>query len=187
MHNNKIKKTIGFIFNLGLGLIGGLLGAYGGADNTSKLWRRFGIPILLIIIAFIKIRTWQCVFLGAVFFPLTLGYGIPDDFDGGDKGSLIGRFWFWRVFNGNYNPKAHSYADIATRGTVGLLICLSLIVIPILKGNWSLYLWNCLFIIAVYCGLSWRNLGGFKFLGKNLSFAEMITYSVLTYSAISLM
>jgi len=186
---NKIKKNIGFIFNLGLGLIGGLLGAYGGADGTSKLYRRVGIPILLIVMALIKIRMCQCVFLGAIFLPLTLGYGIPEppNVSNPDKGSTLGRFWYNIIFKSLPEYKRHFFSDIATRGTISSLICLSLITIPILKGNWVLYLWNSLFIKVVYCGLSWRNLGGFKFLGKNLTFAEMITYSAITYSAISLM
>ena len=186
---NKIKKIIGFIFNLGLGLIGGLLGAWGGADKTSKAWRRIGISLLLLLVAFIKIKMWQCVFLGIILCPFSLGYGIPDSLTvlNPDKGSTLGKFWYNIIFKSLPEIKRHLFADIFTRGTIGLLMCLSLIIIPILRGNWSLYLWNSLFIILVYCGLSWRNLGGFKFLGKNLIFVEMITYSVLTYSAISLM
>jgi len=82
--------------SIGIGLIGGILGAFGGADNTSKLWRRLGLPILISVLAFIVIKQWYVLSIMSLYAVLTIGYGLPCSYSG-DEGSPLGKFFynFW--------------------------------------------------------------------------------------------
>ena len=162
-----MKKFISFI----LGIVGGLLGAYGGASGTNKNWRRLGIPILITIIALIVIKHWLVLILMTLIGVLCLGYGIPDVTD---SGSPLGRFYY-KLTKGNY-----ILTNILTRGTIGYLASLVLLIIPILKGNWYLYALSSFSIIFIYCYYSWKDIGSFKFLGKWLTKSEFVTYFTLT-------
>lgn len=175
MNLDKIKKIASA---LGIGLIGGLLGAWGGADGTSKAWRRILLPVVIAIYACFALKTWLGLALLGLIWVLTLGYGIPD---ATDDGSDIGAFWY-NLFNGN-----HLLADYFTRGTIGALCVLALIWIPIINGAWLKYVWNGAGIITVFVTLSWRNMGTFKFLNKDLGWAEFITYATLTACAVGMM
>ena len=169
-----MKKLKTLISNCFVAILGGFLGAYGGADQTSKNWRRIGIPLLLTILAYLILQSYYCITIMIMCAMLSLGYGIPDPTD---EGSHLGRF-FYNLFKGN-----HLRADIFTRGTIGLLVSLTLIPIPILKHNWILYLICSLGIIIVYALISWRNLGVTKLLGKELLLSDIYTYSTLTLLA----
>ena len=46
------------IIILVLVLVSGVIGAFGGAERTSKGWRRLGIPLLITIIALFKLHNW---------------------------------------------------------------------------------------------------------------------------------
>lgn len=91
-----------------------------------------------------------------------------------DKGSTLGRFYY-KLFKGN-----HLLANLATRGTIGKLIALSLISIPIIKGNWITYLLGSLGIVLINSLISWRNFGTYKLFNKELSWAETITWGLIT-------
>lgn len=176
-------KIIKSIF---IGFIGGILGALGGADNSSKLWRRLGIPILITIIALIILKHWLVLSIMSLYAILTIGYGIPDNWDGGDKGSPLGRFFFWTIFNGNYNLYAHLLADIFTRGTIAILSCLTFLSIPLLKSNWITYIIGSIIVVTIYSSLSWRALGSITMFGKSLTWSEIIPYTALTTFAMFL-
>lgn len=165
------------ISSLGIGLLGGLLGAYGGADGTSKAWRRIGLTLLYTLYGLLRLRSWWGLIMVSVFYPLTCGYGIPDSTD---KGSTIGRFWY------NLFKENHLFADIFTRGTIALMILASIIVAPILTRNWVNYFLYGLGVIVVFCFISWRNYGKFKFLNKDLSWAEILTWGVTTFCVIKI-
>ena len=167
---NKLKTLLVPFF----ALIGGLLGAFAGTNNTSKNWRRVGIPLLLTLCALFILHNWWCILIMTMTIGLSLGYAIPSHSD--PKGSTIGGF-FYKVFKGN-----NLLANIFTRGSVCLVIMLSLLVIPILKGNWSIYGLCILANLIVFTTLSWRNLGMFKFKNKLLLISEFITYTVLVGS-----
>jgi len=168
-----VKKIFAFLF----GIIGGLLGAWGGAEQTDKNWRRVGLPILITLIALIVIKHWLVLSILSLIAVLCLGYGIPDSTD---NGSPLGRFYYF-LFNEN-----ELLTNLFTRGTIGLFSCLTLLSVPILLGNWLTYLIVCVIITAVYASLSWRDLGSFVFLNKNLIYAEFVTYFALTLGAMSL-
>ena len=90
--------------SISLGADSGLLlsdRAFAGADRTSKAWRRIGIPFVIAGLAWSYLHHWMIFSIFFLIIPLSLGYGIPDCLlYGGDKGSPIGRFWFFTVFNG---------------------------------------------------------------------------------------
>ena len=156
-------------------MICGLLGSYAGAEGTTKNWRRIGIPLFLTSIACITLWHLAPLSLLLLYIPFMMGYGVPC---WNDKGSLVGRFWY------NLLKKRHTYwektlqekASILTRGTIGKLIGLTAISIPIIKGNWLTYVFCNMGIVLVYAGLSWKGLGSFKFLGKDLIISEFVTY-----------
>lgn len=158
-----------------VGVIGGLLGAYGGACQTSKNWRRLGIPILLTVISLCFVFHWLILSILTMIAVLCIGYGIPDIY--GDEGSPLGRFYF-RLFN-----DSELYANIFTRGTVALLACLTLIYIPILSGEWIKYTLSSVGIIAIFSILSWRSLGSVYIINKWLIWAEVLTYGALSLGA----
>lgn len=162
---NKIAKRI---LVTPIGIIGGLLGALGGADNSSKAFRRWGIPSLLVIVAFLKLHSFWTLCLFAIVGILSIGYGIPSADD--PKPSFFGALYF-RLFKGN-----HLWADIFTRGTLGFLIGLISVIIPILKGNWLLYVGTTVGITLVNALVSWRSLGMYTFLNRKLLVSESLTW-----------
>lgn len=172
----KIKQILK---NIGIGFIGGLLGAYGGAEGTNKLWRRLGIPIFITVIALIILKHWLVLSIMGLYSVLTIGYGLPDSSPGGDKGSPLGRFWFKFFIR-------YSIVDTFTRGTVAFLSCLTLLSISLLKGNWIMYIIGSIVTIIVYGSLSWRSLGTIKIFEKDLIWSEIIPYTTLTSFAMFL-
>jgi len=180
---NKIKQwLLNFLKSFkitGLPAIIGFVGAYGGQEN--KWVRRIGIPLIFTICALIELRSLWVIFLMSIAGWLSCGYGLPDLFEGGDKGSFLGKFWF-NILNVWNKPKRRTYADILTRATIGLGIAISFLVIPILKCNWFVYLLGGLGIILVLALVSWQGFGEFKvkFFGKEYKFlkVDFMTYGV---------
>ena len=70
-------------------------------------------------------------------------------------------------------------SNITVRGTVGLLIALSMLCVPILSTNWLFYGVFTAIIVITWSFISWRNLGQFSFRGKELLWSEFIIYSIL--------
>ena len=178
----KIKKLLSLLFSAS---IGGLLGSLGGTDGVSKSVRRFGIPIIITLFALCTLHNRWCISIMFMSFALAMGYGIPDI---RDAGSTLGQFWA-RIFPYHVllktpkDRKLRLLADIFTRATIGVLICISMLVVPILRGNWGIFSLCSIGIIGVYALVSWRGLGTFKFNNKRLLWSEFWTYSCLVIMA----
>ena len=164
---NLLNKGLLFV----LPVIGGWLGAFAGADKTSKACRGILIPGLLTSYAYSNTGSILCITIMFMAMPLSMGYGIPD---ATDDGSTLGKF-FYKLFKGN-----HLLSDMSVRGTIGMLIALSLISIPLIYQNWLTYILCSLGIILINALISWRNLGSYKLFGKTLSWVETITWTLIT-------
>jgi len=172
------------IISLIIGVISGFLGAWGGADNTSLIWRRVIMPIVLTIFGILV--NWNLWFILTMlyFLPLTQGYGIPwgtpDTTGIGDRGSFLGRLWY-KIINENNNwvEEANTkLVRIGVRGTIGLMEMFVFIWVMIIKHNWIIYLICALGIIFANVIIGGYNLGSksFKFLKKDLSYNEFYLY-----------
>lgn len=132
---NSWELIIGFIFGIlflpWLGLITfpmAILTSYwwalSGSHGQRKFWRRYLTPALPCILITV-FRDYPYIWIGypLAVVALSLGYGIPDLFQGGDTGSVLGRFWF-RVFrrNKSYNMPM---AEFFTRLTIYFILALS--------------------------------------------------------------
>jgi len=163
------------------------LGALSG--QNWKWLRRYIIPLLVTIYAYFLLQNWWVLSCYLMAFPLSLGYGIPEirgfnikanenykiiEYD--DKGSAIGRF-FYRVFH-----NSELWANVFTRGTVGLLISLTMLSIPILTGKWFSYFAGSQNIIGIWALLSWRRFGSIpvKLFGKTYTLlnVDLTCYAV---------
>ncbi|GAH64524.1 unnamed protein product, partial [marine sediment metagenome] len=78
-----------------------------------------------------------------------------------------------------FKEKIQLLTNIFTRGTIALIVNLSLILIPILKGNWTTYFIGCLFIKLAYITCSWRDMGVIRIKGKYLLISDVITYGII--------
>jgi hypothetical protein len=151
------------------------LGSIGGSQYADKGIRRFGLPGLTLILAIVKYYNLfpDCLWLITVMFGsfvLALGYGVPSQ---NDLGSKLGRFWY-KIFKGN-----KTLTNIFTRGTVGVLYCLTLISIPLLNHQWLIYILGSICIISAYAFISWRNLGSVKIGKYTLCYSDVILYGVI--------
>ncbi len=165
-----IKKIFNGLKSIIISLTCAFLGAFAGADGTSKAWRRIGIPFVIAGLAWGHLHHWLIFSIFSMIGVLSLGYGVPDEYD---EGSPLGRFWYI-IFGGH-----HFMTDLFTRGTIGFLICLTLLSIPLIKSNWIVYIIGSLIIGNIYIWLSWRDLGTFIFKGKRLLGSEAITYGAI--------
>lgn len=180
-----MKKNIFKIMGVSItAFIGALLGAYAGADNTSKNWRRMGIPILVTIVAFIALQNPLTLILLGIYFALIIGYGIPA---WNDKGSMLGKFYYdliqtinYKKFLGLSEKQIQEYSNYPTRGTIGLIVSLFLTCIPIIKENWLVYAGCSLGIVLTYALISWKDFGVYLALGKQLLWSETWTYFLVT-------
>lgn len=120
---NKEEAVIGGVFGLAFIPVIGLwaiplalgtsfLWAYGGADKTSKGFRRFGVPLITAFALLLSLNSWTTLLTvpGAIAI-LSIGYGIPSK-QPIDEGSVLGRFWF-KIVGGN-----EYLASILTRATI---------------------------------------------------------------------
>ena len=173
-----MKKTLQAFKNIGkyiIPFLGGWLGALGGADKSSKLYRRILIPGLITSYAFSCTESLLVILIMTMCVPISKGYGIPDETD---EGSSLGRF-FYKLFKGN-----KLLANIFTRGTLGTWIGVSMFPIPIIKHNWLSYFLGIIAITIINATISWRNLGSYKLFGKQLIWSETLTWGLITLCAI---
>jgi hypothetical protein len=163
-----------------IGLVGGLLGAWGGADNTSKSWRRICIPLIITACAYYELQNLWVVTIMSLAGGLSLGYGIPSS--DGDKGSSIGRIWY-KIFKGN-----HLLADIGCRAHIAFIKSVALLSIPIIKGNYILY--GIISLGTIINDVLWGGIihpkGMFTLFGKKLLWEEFLIYFVNTVLALIL-
>ena len=164
----KLKKILG---SIGLIAVVAFLGALSG--QNWKWLRRYIIPLLVTIYAYFMLQNLWVLTIYLMAFPLSIGYGNPD---ATDEGSAIGRF-FYRLFH-----NSTLWANVFTRGFVGLLISLTMLSVPILKGTWISFLVGSALIIGVWGAVSWRGFGQFpvKIFGKtyNLLWVDVTVYAV---------
>jgi hypothetical protein len=190
----KLKQNIKHIALPPFVFLFSFFGAYAGSHGTSLLWRRAFLPAITTVYAYITIsqqvgfvKALWCISIMSMWGALACGYGIPDEDypenPNADSGSDIGRFftllfrkWFDRV-------KAHRYGDYCTRGLCGVAIASSLIVIPILKTNWLVYILGNLGIILSQSLISWRGWGSkkIKIFGKEVEFcvSDLVNYAII--------
>jgi hypothetical protein len=168
----KLKQLLLNIYAFLLPIICGILGAIGGAENKGA--RRILIPLLITSLAYGQTESIFVITIMSMCAWLSMGYGIPGT---GDNGSFLGRFYY-NLFHQN-----HLLADIFTRGSIGVLIALSLISIPIIKKNYIVYILCSLCIILTNALISWRGFGTYYLFGKELSWVETITWGLITLFA----
>lgn len=102
---------------------------------SSRHWRRIGVPVVLSTVAYIATGNWLVLASILLLFGVcTLGYGIPTITAGVvvDKGSWLGRFFYYGIAEGN-----EAVATAYTRATYALLIGLSMITLVATSG----FLW----------------------------------------------
>jgi hypothetical protein len=157
---NKLKFLLPFM--------GAIFGAIGG--QGIKYVRRVVLPIILSIFGCIILDSYYGVFLGTFTIWVSMGYGIPD---ATDRGSVLGRFWF-NIFKNN-----KLFANIFTRGTIGIGMCLTGIIGPILAGNWNGYLYGCLFILVGQMVFSYRDFGVIHIKTKELLISDLLNYGLI--------
>lgn len=175
---NKLLEKIKYL----IPAITSLLSSLGG--QGIKEFRRVILPIVLSIFGFLEVGYWG-ISLGLVGIFMAIGYGIPDYsfstvtsglpiiFSVNDEGSTLGRFWY-KFFR--YN---HLLADVFTRGTIGLGVCLTILSIPLLKNNWVMYALGCLLIMLGQTVFSYRGLGVIKFKNGELLWSDLINYFLM--------
>jgi hypothetical protein len=167
-----------------LGIIGGLLGAFGGAGGMggySKSLRRIGIASLITIVALIvsRFHSWWYLGLMSLAGILSIGYGIPDF---SDKGSVLGRFWY-KIFK-----NSHFWANIFTRLTLAIALCVPALLIAWTTGSWEAYNRAVGAITANY--MLWATIipreGSITLFGRKLLVEEFLIYLGLTIGYLTL-
>lgn len=156
------------------GITGGLLGAWAGAENTEKNWRRIGAPVLSVIWGILVYwHVWPVLLMSRVGV-LSMGYGVPEP--GIDDGSAIGAFWF-KVFKGN-----HEKTRLFVRLTIGVSETFSIIWIPLFTGIWGLYIICSVLITGnnILWGAIVPKEGNFKLFGKKCLWEEALIHGINT-------
>ena len=149
------------IIKILLPIVCGFLGAWGGAEGTSKNWRRVGIPVA------IGLALWNPWAL-TLFMPLIMGYGIPDGPPPLDQGSWLGRFFYYKVTN-----ESQLWAAVLTRMSIGIFTGG---ILAVLTSNiWPIPI---LGIIMPLFGAIIKTEPQVKIFGKVLNTEEMIIWGV---------
>jgi len=107
-------------WTLALAPVISFLWGYGGADNTSKVWRRVGVPLVCSLALGIITGNWIAASIGACagWGVLSIGYGIPDS---SDDGSTLGKFIF-NLFNAKLDdPEDGHYVTVVVRSILYVL------------------------------------------------------------------
>jgi hypothetical protein len=161
--NNLFKKITKALSSVGIIFALAMLGAIGG--QGPKWLRRFIFPAIVTIYAYFLLHNFWVLTMYSMSGALSIGYGIPS-FNGpngtmDDEGSAIGAF-FYKLF------KSELWANVLTRGFVGILISATMLSVPILKGTWLSFLIGSVLIIGVWSAVSWRGFGSIpvKLFGK---------------------
>jgi hypothetical protein len=182
----KVKIAVKGILGFVIMVIGAVLGALGGAEKSNKSFRRVLIPLILTGFAYLNTESILVLTIMSMCGALSIGYGIPSyEVVGGieppvrtDEGSIIGSF-FYKLFKGNL-----ILSDIFTRGTIGILIGLSLISIPLIIHNYLIYVMGCIGIILTNSLVSWQNWGQYTLFNRKLNWSDTINWGLITLFAV---
>lgn len=151
-----------------------LIGAIGG--QGPKWAKRFVYPGIITVYSYIILKDWKVIFLYFLSFVLAMGYGRFDVND--SKVSHLGMFYN-KVF-----PKSVFLQDVFIRGTVGVLMCVCLIILPVIHWNWGLYFIVSCGVIMSWAFISWRGFGEIPFKLFNTTYkllkVDIINYLLLT-------
>lgn len=162
-------------------LIIALLGGISGSQNSSKLFRRVFLPILIFLYSYISLSQsigyiqslWSITILSMIG-SLSIGYGIPSQTD---DGSAFGAFWY-KLLGQN-----EVLANVFTRSTLALGLMVNLLAIPFLTQNWGVYLIGCLIILIGQAYCSWQPWPSYNCTWKgkqfNLLYSDMVNYGCL--------
>lgn len=172
----QIKIICSNIYTFLLISIGWFLGALGGSSGGNKAFRRIALPILITGLAYLDTESIFVLTIMSMCGVFSIGYGLPGP--GDPKPSKLGEFFL------NLCKQNKFWANTITRTVIGLLTCLSLVSIPILRHNWTIYAWCSLGIILVWALISWRDLGTYYLWKKPLLWQESILYFLITLFAI---
>jgi len=171
--NELIKKLSKFT---SIAFVVSFLGSLGGSQNSSKAIRRYGIPGITFLLAFVKtislfpVNLWLLtLFSGVGVF--SLGYGRVTEND--PEPSDLGMFYY-KLF-----PTKPVLQDVLIRSTVGIALCVSLLSIPILLGNWASYLLGVILIMLGYSIVSWRGLGTLAMGQYEFCYSDFVNYGLI--------
>lgn len=159
------------ILALIISALAGLLGALGGAAKSSKTYRRFLIPVILLILG-LCLKNYSSALILLWIGVLSLGYGIPDETD---KGSALGRFWHKICI------KNHFWTNFCVKLTLGILFSLILFIIALIRKPLCVFFISAPIAIAsqVVFGALIKGLGEFNFFGKKIIGIELARYATL--------
>ena len=148
------------------------LWAWGGAEGTSKNWRRIGVPSILTLGALV-LGVHNLLILGAfwgcLFGSLTLGYG---------ESSPLAKFYSWVLSLFTTNIKWQTVSFLI-RSTVGILYGASCSILMIAKGwgYFACWLWIPI-LIALINEIVWACIveepKGIVVFGKLLTWEELL-------------
>jgi hypothetical protein len=181
------KKIYQSLSGLGIITICALLGAWGGQEK--KWLRRFVYPAILTLYAIYIVQNWWVLTIYTISGWLSMGYGIPSYLDNPnhpnyDEGSTMGAF-FYKIFR-----NSELWANIITRGTVGILISLSMLSVPIIIGKWIAYLLCSVVIVGIWASVSWRGFGitKVKLYGKEVDLlnVDLVVYTVTSCAILTI-
>lgn len=175
--------------NNSLCYLAGLLGALGGADNSNKAFRRWGIPIIYVIMGYLMSKNYWSGGLLLISFTLYLGYGIPSPRD--KKPSKLAGY-FYRFFPYSLEEedweapsvkKRRILVGLCTRATIQSLKALIVGIWAISVGFWGIVAWYIpLFIVLTTIIPTLIDpKGTFKCFGRELLYSEFLLYLVETY------
>jgi len=167
---NSLNKSLAGIVSA---LLAGLFSAMGGSDKFKKSWRRYGSSIAIAgVTVYLLNDLWglSIILLVAVY---SMGHGVPSH---DDEGSTIGKFAHKLT---KCDPRL---TDMLTRMIIAVMKCSVAMVIPIVTGNWILYIVCCLLLIshnvAFGGGAFINNEGQFKVFGTRMNWEEFIVVSL---------
>lgn len=168
---NKKSNIFQKITGIFLSVVCGILGALSGAEHSCKFFRRFLIPLCLSGFSFWRSESILDLIILTMSFAFSLGYGMPSPDD--PKPSTLGAFWY-NICNENV-----FWANVFTRTTIGLLVCISLVSIPLIRKNFVTYTIGCVIILLSYGILSWRDLGTYTVFKRQLLVSETLIYGII--------
>ena len=164
----------------------GYLGAYGGAEGTTKAFRRYGIPAFIAVLCGIFLRVpWVIAVFGFAGVS-SIGYGIPSK---NDEGSTLGAFWFdcCDFADKHLRPVL---ATILTQATLGVAYASNMVILALFAKNMGILpALSGVVIAGNALTVVWDKFGQYSLFGKKLLWSETIRFGITgaAYVAISIL